>query len=252
MSGEPVFVTGGTGYLGSVLIEALLARGYPVHALARRGSEARLPRGAQAVIGNALESETFAAAIPARASMVHFVGTPHPNPSKAAEFTRVDLGSIRATANAAKHAHASHIVYVSVAHPAPVMHAYIAARVEGEALVAATGIAATILRPWYVLGTGASLANRPHAALRALAAHSCDARVGATARARHAHADRRRARSRHRESAALGCAHCRSARDHARGPLTRAAHSDKVCRCVGTSPARRESPGHRAQPRRTT
>jgi len=154
MSGEPVFVTGGTGYLGSVLIEALLARGYPVHALARRGSEARLPRGAQAVIGNALESETFAAAIPARASMVHFVGTPHPNPSKAAEFTRVDLGSIRATANAAKHAHASHIVYVSVAHPAPVMHAYIAARVEGEALVAATGIAATILRPWYVLGPG--------------------------------------------------------------------------------------------------
>src|SRR5947207_1632703 len=154
MSGKPVFVTGGTGYLGSVLIEALLARGYRVHALARRGSEARLPGGAQAVIGNALESETFAAAIPARASIVHLVGTPHPNPSKATEFTRVDLGSIRATANAAKHAHASHIVYVSVAHPAPVMHAYIAARVEGEALVAATGIPATILRPWYVVGPG--------------------------------------------------------------------------------------------------
>jgi len=154
MSAEPVFVTGGTGYLGSALIEALITRGYPVHALTRRGSEARLPRGAQAVIGTALESETFAAAIPARASIVHLVGTPHPNPSKAAEFTRVDLGSIRATANAAKHAHASHIVYVSVAHPAPMMRAYIAARVEGEALVAATGIAATILRPWYVLGPG--------------------------------------------------------------------------------------------------
>jgi uncharacterized protein YbjT (DUF2867 family) len=34
------------------------------------------------------------------------------------------------------------------------MHAYIAARVEGEALVAAMGIPATILRPWYVLGPG--------------------------------------------------------------------------------------------------
>ena len=34
------------------------------------------------------------------------------------------------------------------------MHAYVAARVEGEALVAATGIPATILRPWYVLGPG--------------------------------------------------------------------------------------------------
>jgi uncharacterized protein YbjT (DUF2867 family) len=34
------------------------------------------------------------------------------------------------------------------------MQAYIAARVEGEAIVAATGIPATILRPWYVLGPG--------------------------------------------------------------------------------------------------
>jgi uncharacterized protein YbjT (DUF2867 family) len=34
------------------------------------------------------------------------------------------------------------------------MRAYIDARVEGEALVAATGIAATIVRPWYVLGPG--------------------------------------------------------------------------------------------------
>ncbi len=154
MSAHRVFVTGGTGYLGAGLIEALIARGYPVHALVRRGSEARLPRGARAVLGDALDAGSFAAAIPARASIVHLVGTPHPNPSKAAEFVRVDLGSIRATASAAKRAQTSHIVYVSVAHPAPVMRAYIAARAEGEALVAATGIAATILRPWYVLGPG--------------------------------------------------------------------------------------------------
>jgi uncharacterized protein YbjT (DUF2867 family) len=82
------------------------------------------------------------------------VGTPHPNPSKAAEFQRVDLGSIRATVAAAQRAGVAHLVYVSVAHPAPVMHAYIAARTEGEALVTASGIPATILRPWYVLGPG--------------------------------------------------------------------------------------------------
>jgi len=34
------------------------------------------------------------------------------------------------------------------------MHAYIAARTEGEALVRSTEIPATILRPWYVLGPG--------------------------------------------------------------------------------------------------
>lgn len=34
------------------------------------------------------------------------------------------------------------------------MHAYIAARKEGEALIEASGLSATILRPWYVLGPG--------------------------------------------------------------------------------------------------
>ena len=154
MRARPVFVTGGTGYLGRLLIDALLARDYPVHALARPGSEARLASRAVRVTGDALNAASFVAAIPEQATVVHLVGTPHPNPSKAAAFQVVDLGSIRATASAAQRAGAGHIVYVSVAHPAPVMHAYVAARVEGEALVAATRIPATILRPWYVLGPG--------------------------------------------------------------------------------------------------
>jgi len=150
----PVFVTGGTGYLGRPLIGALLARGCDVHALVRAGSEARLPPGAKPIVGDALDWTTFASAIPAGATVVHLVGTPHPNPSKAAEFQRVDLGSIRATSTAARHAGARHLVYVSVAHPAPVMRAFIAARQQGEALVVSAGIPATILRPWYVLGPG--------------------------------------------------------------------------------------------------
>src|SRR6185503_12255684 len=77
-----------------------------------------------------------------------------PNPAKAAEFERVDLVSIRAAAAAAERAGARHFVYVSVAQPAPVMQAFIAVRQKGEAAVSATGIPATIVRPWYVLGPG--------------------------------------------------------------------------------------------------
>ena len=149
-----VFVTGGTGYLGRPLIQTLLRRGYRVRALVRRGSEHKLPEAALPVIGDALDAATFASAIPLAATVVHLVGTPHPNPSKAAEFQRVDLASIRATVSAARRAGARHLVYVSVAHPAPVMRAYIEVRQEGESLVRASGIAATILRPWYVLGPG--------------------------------------------------------------------------------------------------
>ena len=151
---DAVFVTGGTGYIGRALIAALLARGHEVHAVVRPGSVGRLPSHVRAVIGDALDSATFAQAIPTGATIVHLIGTPHPNPAKAAEFERVDLASIRATTAAARLARARHLIYVSVAHPAPVMRAYIAARQQGEALVSDSGVPATILRPWYVLGQG--------------------------------------------------------------------------------------------------
>lgn len=151
---DPVFVAGGTGYIGRPLVAALLDRGYTVHALVRSGSEGKLPHGAVPILGDALDSSTFLSGVPRNATVVHLVGTPHPNPAKAAEFRRVDLASIRATTAAAQKAGARHLVYVSVAHPAPVMRAYIAARQEGESLVGASGIPATILRPWYVLGPG--------------------------------------------------------------------------------------------------
>lgn len=150
----PVFVTGATGYLGRATIDALIGRGHTVHALARRGSEGRIPAGATVAIGNALDGDSFASAIPAGAALVHLVGTPHPSPAKAAEFTRVDLASIQASVAAATRSGVRHIVYVSVAHPAPIMHAYIAVRQKGEALIRDSGISATVLRPWYVLGPG--------------------------------------------------------------------------------------------------
>jgi uncharacterized protein YbjT (DUF2867 family) len=149
-----VFVTGGTGYIGRPLIAALLAREHKVHALVRSGSEGKVPGGTVTATGNALDESTFASSIPPAATLVHLVGTPHPNPAKAAEFQNVDLRSIRATVAAARQADVRHLVYVSVAHPAPVMRAYIAVRQQGEAAVRATGIPATILRPWYVLGPG--------------------------------------------------------------------------------------------------
>jgi uncharacterized protein YbjT (DUF2867 family) len=151
---QPVFVTGSTGYIGRPLIASLLDRGYPVCALVRPGSEGKLPGRAVPIVGDALDPSTFASAIPADATLVHLIGTPHPTPAKAAEFRRVDLASIVAATLASQRAGVRHLVYVSVAHPAPVMRAYIAVRQEGEGLVVASGIPATILRPWYVLGPG--------------------------------------------------------------------------------------------------
>ena len=51
-------------------------------------------------------------------------------------------------------ARVSHFVYVSVAHPAPAMKAYIDARSQCEDALRESGLNCTILRPWYVLGPG--------------------------------------------------------------------------------------------------
>ena len=149
-----VFVTGGTGYIGRRLTSALLARGHRVRALCRAASAGRVLAGAEPVVGNALDAASFAGALRPHDTLVHLVGTPHPSPAKAAEFQRVDLPSIEASVSAAASAGIDPLVYVSVAHPAPVMKAYIDVRSKGEAAIQRAALTSTILRPWYVLGPG--------------------------------------------------------------------------------------------------
>jgi uncharacterized protein YbjT (DUF2867 family) len=149
-----VFITGGTGYIGRRLATVLVARGHRVRVLARAASASKVPAGAELVVGNALEAASFSAALAAGETLVHLVGTPHPSPAKAAEFTRVDLPSIQASVSAAVTAGVGHLVYVSVAHPAPVMRAYVAVRTAGEEAIGRARLTATVLRPWYVLGPG--------------------------------------------------------------------------------------------------
>jgi uncharacterized protein YbjT (DUF2867 family) len=149
-----VFITGGTGYMGQRLARALLSGGHRVRVLARPASAARVPAGAVPVVGDALVAATFAGALTPADTVVHLVGTPHPSPAKAAEFRRVDLPSIEATLAAGSAAGIAHLVYVSVAHPAPIMKAYIEARAAGEAAIVRSRLTVTVLRPWYVLGPG--------------------------------------------------------------------------------------------------
>ena len=149
-----VFVTGGTGFMGRSLLVELVRRGYVVKALVRHGSEHKLPHGCQSVHGDALDINSFSSQIPPAETFVQLVGVTHPNPAKKDEFRAVDLGSARAAIDAARQAGVKHFVYVSVAQPAPVMKFYVAVRAEVEQMIRESGLNATILRPWYVLGPG--------------------------------------------------------------------------------------------------
>jgi len=149
-----ILVTGGTGYIGQHLVPLLVARGHRVRVLAREQSLGRVPAGATAVVGDALDGNSVSAALRPGETVVHLVGTPHPTPTKADQFEKIDLVSIRATVGAAKRAEISHLIYVSVAQPAPIMQAYLWVRTLGETMIREAGLTATIVRPWYVLGPG--------------------------------------------------------------------------------------------------
>ena len=151
---QSVFITGGTGYIGSRLIPRLHKRGHEIKALVRSGSESKLPPGALGVVGDALAIDSYTSEVRGSDTFVHLIGVPHPSPAKAKQFHNVDLVSIRVAIKAARDAGVRNFVYLSVAQPAPVMKEFIAVRSAGEGMIRETGINATFVRPWYVLGPG--------------------------------------------------------------------------------------------------
>ena len=138
--------------MGRRLIPLLASRGHKITALVREGSFP--PPQATKFVANPLVRRSYTSAIPPSDTFIHLIGTPHPSPAKAKQFREVDLLSVKVAIEAAHSAGVRHFIYLSVAQPAPMMKAFLAVRAEGEAMIRDSGIPATFLRPWYVLGPG--------------------------------------------------------------------------------------------------
>jgi uncharacterized protein YbjT (DUF2867 family) len=152
---KQIFITGGTGYIGSRLIKILLQKDYAVKALVRNGSENKLPKGCDYIIANPFDAKSFVNEIPAGSTFIQLLGVAHPGPKKKEQFKQIDLASVKASAAAAKCGRVNHFIYVSVAQtPTTIMRDYQQCRAEGEACIRATQIPATFIRPWYVVGPG--------------------------------------------------------------------------------------------------
>jgi uncharacterized protein YbjT (DUF2867 family) len=125
-----------------------------VKAVVRAGSEGKLPADVSAVLADPLKGDSYTESIRGCDTFIHLIGVPHPSPAKAAQFRAIDLPSVQVAVKTATDVGARHFIYLSVAQPAPMMQAFIAVRAEGEALIRASGMKATFVRPWYVLGPG--------------------------------------------------------------------------------------------------
>jgi uncharacterized protein YbjT (DUF2867 family) len=160
--GRQVFITGATGYMGQRLVPLLMQRGHTVKAVVRRGSETKAPKGVELLVADPLETDSYTKAISPDDTFIHLIGVSRPSPAKAKQFRAIDFVSAQVAIEAAREADVKHFVYLSVAHPAPTMQAYIDVRKECEVTIRKRGLTATILRPWYVLGPGH---RWPHALL---------------------------------------------------------------------------------------
>ena len=155
-----------------------MARGHSVRGLVRRGSEKHLAPGCEGVTGDPLDAPTYQKFVAGNDTLVHLVGVAHPSPAKKQPFRTIDLPSATQAIAAAASGGVRHMVYVSVAQPAPVMRDYIAARAEAEEAIRQARVNATILRP-------------DCAGLPAAGSAARDARIGAAAGAGERGADDR-------------------------------------------------------------
>lgn len=150
-----IFITGATGYIGTRLIKKLLLRNHRVIALTRKGSEKKVSAGAEIIIVDPFDANSFQQSIPKNSVFVQLLGVSHPSPKKGKQFREIDLRSLKTSVDAAANAGVSHFIYVSVAmSPSKLLKAYQDVRKEGEEYCLRKKLNCTFIRPWYVLGPG--------------------------------------------------------------------------------------------------
>jgi nucleoside-diphosphate-sugar epimerase len=171
-----VFVTGGSGFVGGALLDALRERGERVRALARStaAETAVVAAGAAAVRGEVTDPEALRAGMAGAELVVHCAAKLIGGPREAAEFRRINVDGSRAVLDAARATGVPRLIFVSTEHlllgarplvdadetwpyPERPVGPYAATKGEAERLLleAATPALATIsIRPRLVWGPG--------------------------------------------------------------------------------------------------
>jgi NADH dehydrogenase len=150
-----VLVTGGTGFVGTHLVNTLLRRGHEVAVLARDPARTRnrYNRKVEAVPGDVLDAGSFARAAHGRDAIVHLVGIIHE--TKTQTFDRLHREAAENAVAAAKAAGTRRLLHMSAMGSSPQSPSeYGRTKAAGEAAVRASDLDWTVLRPSIIFGEG--------------------------------------------------------------------------------------------------
>ncbi len=148
MTGGPVLVAGGTGFVGRRLVPALVEVGRPVRVMTRHPDDYDGP--GTAVRGDVTDASSLEAALEgctAAYYLVHSLG--------AADFERRDAEAARTFGDAAAAAGVEQIIYLGgLGDEADELSAHLRSRREVEDLLGRGGVPVTVLRAGIVIGHG--------------------------------------------------------------------------------------------------
>jgi uncharacterized protein YbjT (DUF2867 family) len=154
---QRIFVTGATGFVGHVVVRALLHHGFLVRCLVRRGSESEL-RGFESidrVPGDVLKPEGLVHAVEGCAAVIHLVGIIRERRARGITFERLHP---LATANMLGVAHEAGVkryIHMSALGTRSDARArYHQTKWEAEEIVRASALEWTIFRPSLIYGAG--------------------------------------------------------------------------------------------------
>jgi nucleoside-diphosphate-sugar epimerase len=152
---KTIIVTGGTGYIGSRLLQKLRTFNYRIIAIIRPGSLHKLPDGIEPIIADVFNPAEWISQIPEHAIFIHLLGVPHPAPSKKKLFESIDLRSAQIVSLAASQTRALKFIFLSVAmEPSSIMRDFQEAKWRSEQYIKSLHLPYVFVRPWYVLGPG--------------------------------------------------------------------------------------------------
>ena len=150
-----VLVSGGTGFVGTHLVNALLRRGHAVRVLARdpESTRNRYNRPVEAARGDVLDPVSLQAACSGREAVLHLVGIIAEKGDQT--FDRMHREAVENVLAAARSAGVRRFLHMSAmgsAQEAP--SAYGRSKAAGEKAVRASGLDWTVFRPSIIFGPG--------------------------------------------------------------------------------------------------
>jgi NADH dehydrogenase len=152
-----VFVTGASGFVGSAVLEELIARGYGVNALVNRRtlSGTAQDERVRAIKGDLFDQVALDQGMSGVEGVIHLVGVIMEKPSKGVTFERIHFQGTKSVVDAALRNGVRRYVHMSALGVRPnAVSTYHRTKYAAEQYVRASGLDWTIIRPSLIHGPG--------------------------------------------------------------------------------------------------